>query len=222
MKHIMTYNQLNEADESYARFDVAQTLITMLEGDDVDFEPLEPDDETWKKIGLPEFGLNPPDDVESFVDQLPEKKFKELQKALTENGFLNEGWLTKIKDWLFKKIYKVNYTVELTDVKTDEPVSYKSYLTVKAKDEDTAEEKFYDKWNDTTKNLDVKPKVILGNIKKTRHADKIDFDLPRTLKKPQGFKEVTKKVDMKKKEEPKKEEPKKKEELKKVEKKDKK
>lgn len=130
-----------------------------------------------------------------------------MKHIKTYNEAINEGWLT---DWLFKKIYKVNYTVELTDVETKEPVSYKSYLTVKAKDEEVAEEKFYEKWKEATKNLETKPKVILGNIKKTNKADQINIELPRSISKVSGKKTIIKK-ELPKKEAPKKEEKKKEE-----------
>ena len=106
-----------------------------------------------------------------------------MKHLMTYNeSLLNEGWLT---DWFFKKIYKVNYTVELTDAETKEPVSYKSYLTVKAKNADDAKEKFYKKWEEATRELlDIDP--ILGNIKKTDKADKINIVLPKTVKKISG------------------------------------
>ncbi len=117
----------------------------------------------------------------------------------TYDEAINEGFLS----WLFKKIYKVNYTTELTDKKTGEPISYKSYLTVKAKDEEDAEEKFYDKWNEATKNLEEKPKIIIGNIKKTNKADKTNIDLPRSIHK-EKVKDVQVKVKEKEKDEKKK------------------
>lgn len=203
MKHIKTFQQLNESS-STERFDVAQTLITMLDGDDVDFEPLDPDDSMWAQIGLPTFALDPPDDIEEFVNEMPEEEFNNLKHALKTEGFLNEGFFS----WLFKKIYKVNYTAELTDNKTGEPISYKSYLTVKAKNEEEAEDKFYDKWNESIKKLDSKPKVIVGNIKKTVSADKTSIEFPRAINKD---KERDTHVKVKKKEEPKKEEKKKEE-----------
>jgi hypothetical protein len=61
----------------------------MLDGDDVDFEPFEPfepDDEIWTKIGLPEFALDPPDDVEDFVANMTAEKFLKLQKLLKTMG----------------------------------------------------------------------------------------------------------------------------------------
>ena len=135
-----------------------------------------------------------------------------MKHLMTFNESLNEGWLT---DWLFKKTYKVNYTVELTDVETKEPVSYKSYLTVKAKNEEDAREKFYTKWEEATKELDIEP--IIGNIKKTDKADKINIVLPKTVKKASGSKDIIKKT-----EEPKKELPSKKKEVPKKEEKGKK
>jgi len=70
------------------RFDVIETLNTMLEGDDIDFEPLESDDPIWAKIGYPEFGENPPDDVEEFVNSLSETEFLRLREKLDDIGFI--------------------------------------------------------------------------------------------------------------------------------------
>lgn len=114
-----------------------------------------------------------------------------MKHIKTYNEAINEGWLT---DWLFKRTYKVNYTTELVDKKTNEPVSYKSYLTVKAKNEDEALEKFYTKWDEAIKGFDVEPKVIVGNIVKTDKADKINIDLPRSIQKISKEKEVKKEV----------------------------
>jgi hypothetical protein len=115
-----------------------------------------------------------------------------------EEGALNEGFWS----WLFKKIYKVNYTAELTD-KDGQPVSYKSYLTIKAKDEDDARKKFDEKWEEAVKSFDTEPTVIVGNVKKTDKADKTSIDLPKAIKKIRMEKEVKKEVkkDDKKKEE---------------------
>lgn len=113
-----------------------------------------------------------------------------MKHIRTFDEAVNEGFFS----WLFKKTYKVNYTAELTDKKTGEPVSYKSYLTVSAKNEEDAEDKFYDKWDSAVKNLESKPKVILGNIKKTDKSDKTTIDLPKSLQKISKDKEVKKEV----------------------------
>ncbi len=118
-----------------------------------------------------------------------------MKHIKTYNEAINEGWLT---DWLFKKTYKVNYTTELIDKKTNEPVSYKSYLTVKAKSEDDALDKFYSKWDEAIKSFDTEPKVIVGNIVKTDKADRINIDLPRSIQKITKEKEAKKEVEKKK------------------------
>lgn len=106
-----------------------------------------------------------------------------------DDAVLNEGFWS----WLFKKLYKVNYTAELTD-SDGKPVSYKSYLTIKAKDEDDAREKFDQKWEEAVKSFDEEPTVIVGNVKKTDKADKTSIDLPKAIKKIRMEKEVKKEV----------------------------
>lgn len=113
-----------------------------------------------------------------------------MKHIMTYDEAINEGFFS----WLFKKTYKVNYTVELVDKKTDEPVSYKSHLTVKAKNEEDAKEKFYAKWEDAIKSFEKEPKLILGNIKKTDRADKTTIDLPKAIQKISKEKEVKKEV----------------------------
>ena len=113
-----------------------------------------------------------------------------MKHIKTFDEAVNEGFLS----WLFKKIYKVNYTAELIDKKTGEPVSYKSYLTIKAKDEDDAREKFDKKWDEAVKGFDVEPDVIIGNVKKTDKADKTSIDLPKAIKKISADREVKKEV----------------------------
>lgn len=116
---------------------------------------------------------------------------------------LNEGWLT---DWIFKRNYKVNYTAELIDKKTDEPTSYRSHVTIKAKSPEEAKEKFYEKWEKAIKYLEYKPTVILGNIKKTNNSDKTSIELPKFVKKDKDKDSIVK---IKVKEEPKKDQKKK-------------
>ena len=116
---------------------------------------------------------------------------------------LNEGWLT---DWIFKRNYKVNYTAELIDKKTDEPTSYRSHVTIKAKSPEEAKEKFYEKWEKAIKYLEHKPTVILGNIKKTNNSDKTSIELPKFVKKDKDKDSIIK---IKVKEEPKKDQKKK-------------
>jgi hypothetical protein len=128
-----------------------------------------------------------------------------MKHIKTYDEAVNEGFLS----WLFKKIYKINFTVELTDKKTNEPFSYKSYLTVKAKDEDDAREKFDSKWEEAIKKFEKEPTVIIGNVKKVDKADRTEFDLPKIIKKFSDDKEVAKQA--KQYESPKKEEHKKKE-----------
>jgi hypothetical protein len=119
-----------------------------------------------------------------------------MKHIKTYDEAVNEGFL----GWLFKKIYKVNFTAELVDKKTNEPFSYKSYLTVKAKDEDEAREKFDDKWEKATKGFDPEPDLIVGNIKKTDKADKINIELPKSVTKLSKEKEEKKEVKGKKEE----------------------
>lgn len=70
------------------RSEVVETLTTMLEGDDLEFEPLEPDDIIWSYIGYPTFAADPPDDIEEWVESLPEAEYEKLVGALKENGYL--------------------------------------------------------------------------------------------------------------------------------------
>jgi len=90
---IKNFNQfLNEDNSSNEEdiFDISQTLTTMIEGDDMDFDPLEPDDEIWTKIGFPTFAMDPPDDIDEFLQGISNKKFAKLKQVLTEEGYLNE------------------------------------------------------------------------------------------------------------------------------------
>lgn len=111
-----------------------------------------------------------------------------MKHIKTYDEAINEGFLS----WLFKKIYKINFTVELTDKKTNEPFSYKSYLTVKAKDEDDARDKFDAKWEEAVKKFETEPTVIIGNVKKVDRADRTEIDLPKVIKKFSDEKEVGK------------------------------
>ena len=134
-------------------------------------------------------------------------------KHIKSFGELNEGWL----DWLWKKVWRVSFTAEMEDKKTGEPFSWRSHLTVKAKDEDEAESKFYDKWEEATKKLEHEPKVIVGSIKKTNKADKLNIEFPRSASNP-GYnykKKSAAPISFKKKEEKKPEEKKEKKEEKK-------
>ena len=114
---------------------------------------------------------------------------------------LNEGWF----DWLWKKTYRVNFTAELKDKETDKEFSWRSHIVVKAKDEDEAEEKFYDKWEDATKKMKDEPTVIVGTIKKTSKTDKLNIEFPKNyltskrdikkeVKKEEAKKEVKKEI----------------------------
>ncbi len=133
----------------------------------------------------------------TFIFLHSDEDEEEVLNALSDNGIfgnvikesynmkhiktyeqLNEGWF----NWLFKKLYRVNYTTEVIDPKTKEANSYKSYIVVKADDEDKAEEAFYEKWEKAVKRMDPEPKLILGNIKKTDRADKKNIEFPKALK----------------------------------------
>lgn len=88
---------------------------------------------------------------------------------------LNEG----LFDWLWKRTYRVNFTAEVEDKKTKKAFSWRSHVVVKAKDEEEAEEKFNDKWEEAVKKMETKPTVIIGTIKKTSKTDKLNIEFPR-------------------------------------------
>lgn len=110
-----------------------------------------------------------------------------MKHIKTYDEAINEGFL----GWLFKKIWRVSYTAELLN-HDGEPVSYRSYLTVKAKNEEDAKDKFYEKWDDAIKSFDKEPKVIVGTIKKTDKADKINIEFPKAINKKDAKKEKKK------------------------------
>lgn len=93
IENLKDRSELKESklNEAYDKFDVAQTLTTMLEGDDVEFEPLDSDDSVWQQIGLPNFPEHAPDDIEGFLEKMPDSKFRFIARKLTELGFLNES-----------------------------------------------------------------------------------------------------------------------------------
>jgi len=75
-------------NEDYDRFGVAQSLTTLLQGDGVDFEPLDENDPLWTKLGLTDFPVNPPEDIEDFVENLSDDQFNIIKDILNEEGYL--------------------------------------------------------------------------------------------------------------------------------------
>jgi hypothetical protein len=75
--------------EEGLRFDVAETLTTMVEGDDVNFDPIEAENEIWKKIKLENFANDTPEDIHKFVNDLPSDQFVLLVQNLVKEGHLS-------------------------------------------------------------------------------------------------------------------------------------
>lgn len=65
--------------------DVISTLHTMLEGDDVDFEPIDETDEIWDLI---DFDPNGDETPEEFVEGLDELTLGVVVHFLIEAGYL--------------------------------------------------------------------------------------------------------------------------------------
>ena len=70
-------------------FDIAQALITLVEGDDVEFNDVEQYNPTWKILDLVDFIEDVPKDIEEYVNNLPDEKLQFLQKELRQLGYLN-------------------------------------------------------------------------------------------------------------------------------------
>lgn len=89
-KYIHTYKSYKSIKENIdagnfnaTKFDILSTLTTMIEGDDVYFEPLDPEDEIFKIIGY-DFDY----DIEEWVDSLTDEKAENIHTLLTEKGYL--------------------------------------------------------------------------------------------------------------------------------------
>lgn len=106
-------------------------------------------------------------------DELNEMKISDIGKGIG-----------KVVDYFFKTRYRVSFTAELENKKDDEPFSWRSYVTVKAKDEDDAEDKFMEIWNSEVKKLKKEPKMIIGTIRKATHHENKKLEFPRTMKEP--------------------------------------
>ena len=70
-------------------YNLAQSLTTMLDGDDVEFNGLEENDPRWEELGLLEFIEHVPNDIEEWVASLDDETFITLQDKMKEMGFLN-------------------------------------------------------------------------------------------------------------------------------------
>lgn len=85
---------------------------------------------------------------------------------------VNEGLISKVKEWLFPKVYRINYKV--THYKNKKKEKDEKYSTidrlfdVKAKSEAEAEKKFWAEVNKQTKKLDPAPKVEIVSIYETK------------------------------------------------------
>ena len=115
-------------------------------------------------------------------DELNEVKLSDITRGIG-----------KVVDYFFKTKYRVSFTAELESKKNEEPFSWRSYVTIKAKDEDDAEDKFLEMWNHEIKKLKKEPKMIIGTIRKATHHEDKKMEFPRTMKDVEPKKEAPKK-----------------------------
>lgn len=92
---------------------------------------------------------------------------------------LNEGILDKVKEWLFPKTFRINYSVQharsTKDAAKKEDKKYKivsRIFDVKAKTETEAESKFWKLIERETKGLDPKPTVDIISIYETKKMER--------------------------------------------------
>ena len=102
MKHIKLFESFDEEleklddledeerklEDSITRQDVAVCIMDLLEGDDVEFEPIEEDE--WERIGLIGFYNMCGDitDMYDYFEEMEEEKFKEIKRKLILADYL--------------------------------------------------------------------------------------------------------------------------------------
>ena len=77
-------NSLSESEIS----NIAASLTTLVEGDDVDFDGIDADDTLWYELNLTEFINDVPDDIEEYVKSMSIEEQTTLKIILTEKGYL--------------------------------------------------------------------------------------------------------------------------------------
>jgi len=105
----MTYREFTDSDVREICFDIASTVQTMLEGDDVDFEPIS-DEEREKLENELGWDLDDLADSDNLEDTSPRNVY-DVYKILVSHGYLNESLneAKKKKKWIqkaFKSIKK--------------------------------------------------------------------------------------------------------------------
>jgi hypothetical protein len=67
------------------KFDIESALVTMIDGDDVEFDGVDFNDSIWNSINFdPE-----KDDISNFVSNLNPSNTKKVKLILMKNGYLN-------------------------------------------------------------------------------------------------------------------------------------